>query len=193
MGLEAETIVRVDPARAALVAALRRAGEGDRAAFSTVYRLTSAKLFGVCLRICKDRELAEDALQDAYATIWKTAARFDPERASPISWLATVARNRAIDRVRSVAARPAEPLGEEAENVADGAPDPAARALWSDERRRLQACLDGLDPRAADAIRSAFYEGLTYETLADRAGAPIGTMKSWIRRGLLRLRGCLEA
>src|SRR5213078_3280 len=90
-----------DAARSQLAAALVRVAGGDRAALRMVYQDTSAKLFGVCLRILKDRSEAEDVLQDIYVTVWRKAATFDPSRASPITWLVAVARNRSIDRLRS--------------------------------------------------------------------------------------------
>ena len=178
--------------REELAEALADSGRGDRAAFRRVYEATSATLFGVALRILHDRQLAEDVLQDAYVTIWNKAATFDPGRASAITWLATVTRNRAIDRLRSAAVRPAgRPLDEAAE-VRDAAPDAATLLETRQETGRLLACLDELEARARDAIRTAFFEGVTYEVLAERAGVPLGTMKSWIRRGLQRLKGCLE-
>src|SRR3982751_6314544 len=100
----------VTAARARLVEALQQTGEGDRAAFQTVYRLTAAKLFGICLRICGERSAAEDVLHEVYLTIWKRAGAFEPGRASPISWLATIARNRSIDWVRARGIRPTRPI-----------------------------------------------------------------------------------
>lgn len=176
-----------------LAAALRRAGEGDRAAFKIVYEATSAKLLGVCLRILADRQLAEDVLQDTYLTVWRKASSFDPARASPITWLVTIARNRSIDRLRSGAPMRRSAPVEEAHDLADGAPLASDVIETTDEVARLNACLDALDARVRDVIRTAFMDGLTYETLATRKNVPLGTMKSWIRRGLLRLRGCLEA
>lgn len=178
--------------REELAEALAAAGRGDRAAFRRVYDATSAKLFGVALRILHDRQTAEDVLQDAYVIIWNKAAAYDPARASPITWLATITRNRAIDRLRSAASRPTgRPLDEAAE-IHDDTPDAAAVLEARQEAGRLDACLGELEARTQVAIRTAFFEGETYETLAERAGAPLGTMKSWIRRGLQKLKGCLE-
>src|SRR3569623_194222 len=179
-----------DAARAALAGQLVLTGQGDRAAFRAVYQATSAKLFGVILRICNDRETAEDVLQEVYVTVWNKAEGFAPARASPITWLAAIARNRAIDRIRS--RNPAAQPIEAAEQVADETPAADAVLEQSDERRRLEGCLDGLEPRHAQVIRTAFFEGRTYESLAEREGVPVGTMKSWIRRSLIRLRTCLE-
>jgi RNA polymerase sigma-70 factor (ECF subfamily) len=176
-----------------LTAALVRIATGDRAALELVYRDTSAKLFGVLIRILADRQEAEDVLQEVYITVWQRAAAYDPERASPITWLVAIARNRAIDRLRSGAKRrKSEPL-EAADDVSDPAPSAAALLESADDSSRLTGCLDELEERTRTAIRRAFLDGLTYEDLAARTGVPLGTMKSWIRRGLLKLRACLEA
>ena len=182
-----------DPtARAALVEALVATGREDRAAFRTLYRLTSAKLFGVCLRICQDRSAAEDVLSDVYLLIWRRAGAYEPGRASPITWLATIARNRAIDWRRSTAARPSASL-DDAPDVADDQPSAVDQLLRSEEDGRLHLCLDQLDDRQRGAIRTAFFDGLTYAELAERDSVPLGTMNSWVRRGLLRLKDCLDA
>ena len=171
---------------------LARVAEGDRQALGAVYRDTSAKLFGICLRILGDRGEAEDVLQEVYLTVWNKAAVFDPERASPITWLVTMARNRAIDRLRSGGViRKADPI-EAAVELSDPAPSAAAEVEAADERRRLETCLQQLEPQHSAAIRTAFLDGVTYEDLAAQMAVPLGTMKSWIRRGLLRLRACLE-
>ncbi len=178
--------------RSQLVAALARVAAGDRAALRLVYQDTSAKLFGVCLRILNDRGEAEDVLQDVYVTVWRKAAAFDPGRASPITWLVAIARNRAIDRLRSSAvSRRMEPI-EAADAVSDPSPGAVERVELAQQQRRLAGCLEELEARQAAAIRAAFLDGATYEELAARMSVPLGTMKSWIRRGLLKLRACLE-
>ena len=166
---------------------------GDPEALRALYRSTSAKLFGVCLRILGDRGEAEDVLQEVYVTVWRKAHLFQPERGlSPMTWLAALARNKAIDRLRSRGRlRRTDPL-----DTASEVSDPAASALdgleLDGERRRLERCLAELDDRQSLAIRTAFFEGASYPELADRLGTPLGTLKSWIRRGLLKLRTCLE-
>jgi RNA polymerase sigma factor (sigma-70 family) len=178
-------------ARAALVEALVATGEQDRGAFQRVYHLTSAKLFGICVRICGDRQAAEDVLHEVYLTVWKRAAAYEPGRASPITWLATLARNRAIDWRRSAAARPSLPLGE-APDVADEAPLAVDGLLGQAADRALHLCLEDLDTNQRDSIRAAFFGGATYAELAVSRAVPLGTMKSWVRRGLHRLRECLD-
>ncbi len=179
-----------DAARQRLVEALVATGGEDRTAFRTLYRLTSAKLFGVCLRICGDRQAAEDVLSDVYLTIWKRAGAFEPGRASPISWLATIARNRAIDWRRSAGRAPSARIEDIAE-LADGRASAEQTMLLDEREAQLHDCLDQLEQRQRDAIRTAFFDGLTYAELAERDAVPLGTMKSWVRRGLLRLKNCL--
>ena len=174
-----------------LSAALARVAAGSQAALAEVYQRSSAKLFGICLRILGDRSEAEDALQDIYINVWRKAGSFDPARASPITWLAALARNRSIDRRRARGTRDMGPV-EDAAEVADGGEDALTRLMAAEEGVRISACLEELEARQNRAIRSAFYEGLSYPELAARSAVPLGTMKSWIRRGLLRLKDCLE-
>jgi RNA polymerase sigma factor (sigma-70 family) len=182
-----------DATRSQLASALVRVPGGDRAALRLDYKHTSAKLFGVCLRILKDRGEAEDVLQEVFVTVWRKAASFDPGRASPITWMVAIARNRAIDRLRaSAVSRRMEPI-ESADAVSDPAPAAVERVEMAQQHQRLSRCLAELEARHASAIRAAFLDGTTYEELAASMSVPLGTMKSWIRRGLLKLRACLEA
>ena len=182
----------LDANRSLIVAALARVPAGDRAALQTVYRLTSAKLFGVCLRILGERSEAEDVLQEVYVTVWRKAADFDANRASPMTWLIAIARNRAIDRLRATKqSRRMEPI-DAADDVADSAA-PADRALENrQENAKLHGCLDGLATHERAALRGAYFDGNTYEDLAARMSVPLGTMKSWIRRAMIKLKSCLE-
>jgi len=178
-------------ARQRLTEVLVATAQEDRLAFRKLYQLTSAKLFGICLRICGERQAAEDVLQDVYLIIWRRAGGYEPGRASPISWLATIARNRAIDWRRAKGVRPTSDMTE-ADLVPSGDPSAIDRLLDREDDYKLHACLDALDDPQRKAIRTAFFDGLTYAELADRQGVPLGTMKSWVRRGLLRLRECLN-
>ena len=173
-----------------LVPLLSGIAAGDRAALSTLYQRTSAKLYGICIRLLPSEADAQEVLQDIYLTVWRKAQLYDQAKASPITWLAVMARNKAIDRLRG---RPTdtEPL-EAAGDVPDDNPSAFDIVEQGEERERLANCLDELDPAHSAIIRAAFLDGLTYAELATRDAVPLGTMKSWIRRGLLRLRGCLE-
>ncbi|NJM51616.1 MAG: sigma-70 family RNA polymerase sigma factor [Sphingomonadales bacterium] len=182
---------RANAERDALTQALLRTGEGDKNAFEFVYKQTSAKLFGVCLRIFPDRIEAEEALQDAFINIWNRAARFEQGRASPISWLVTVTRNRAIDRLRAQRKAQYEPA-EKAAEIADDAPLADAMIAAENEGAALHDCIETLNTKDADFIRSAFLKGATYAQLAEHEKLPLGTVKSRIRRALISLRGCME-
>jgi RNA polymerase sigma factor (sigma-70 family) len=185
-------LMDLDSNRSQIAAALACIPHGDRAAMQKVYRLTSAKLFGVCLRILGERTEAEDVLQEVYLTVWRKAATFDAGRASPMTWLIAIARNRCIDRLRTTKqSRRMEPI-DAADNVMDPA-QPADRALESNEvTARLRGCLDTLAERERVALRGAFFDGNTYEEMAARMSVPLGTMKSWIRRAMIKLKSCLE-
>lgn len=162
----------------------------DRAAFDLLYRNTSSKLFGVCLRVLNDRGEAEEALQEVFVKIWMRADRFAVSDLSPISWLVAVARNHSIDRVR---ARKQETTDiEAAYEVADPSPSPEAQAVASGEGDRIHGCLQELDDDRADAVRGAYLNGESYVELAERHKVPLNTMRTWLRRSLMKLRECLE-
>jgi len=180
-------------ARENLRKAMIRLADGDNTALEEIYSATRVKLFGICLRILGDRKEAEDALQDVYVNLWQRADRYDPTRASPISWLATFARNRAIDRLRTGKVRSGAVGVEEAAPLPDESPLADALLVDAERDAQIHKCLKGLDENAQSYIRAAFFEGRTYAQLAQSAEVPLGTMKSWIRRGLMKLRACLEA
>ena len=169
---------------------MRSVASGNRGALAELYRRTSAKLFGICVRVLGSEAEAEDVLQEVYLIVWNKADRFDPAKASPITWLAVLARNKAIDRLR-VRKLPTDPI-ESAGEVGDDRPSALDVLETVQEQQRLAGCLDELEEQQRAMIRAAFLDGATYPELAEREGVPLGTMKSWIRRGLLRLRGCLQ-
>jgi RNA polymerase sigma-70 factor (ECF subfamily) len=162
----------------------------DRGAFDLLYRQTSAKLFGVCLRVLNDRGDAEEALQEVFVKIWTKADRFAVSDLSPISWLVAVARNHAIDRLR--ARRQASVDIDAALDVADPGPSPEAQAVLGAEGERIHHCLEELDQDRASAVRGAYLKGESYAELAERHKVPLNTMRTWLRRSLMKLRECLE-
>ena len=170
----------------ALIAA---AGGGDRGAFRALYDATSAKLFGVVLRIVRDRDVAEDVLQETYLKVWRKAEIFDPAYGRPITWLAAIARNRAIDRVRASGARRWQ-AGDEDEDIMERLADPRQFDLGL--RETLKVCLERLDAEGRDCVVLAYCLGLSREELAERFERPVGTIKTWLHRNLLALRRCLE-
>ena len=185
------SVLERDAMADAVDALLLRVATGDQPAFEALYRSTSGKLLGICLRVLSDRTEAEDVLQDVFVTIWHKASQFDPARAGAWTWLGALVRNRAIDRKRALpSALQREPL-ELAETLADGGPSPASYADAGQQRSRLEACLERLQAKQQVLIRTAFFDGATYDELAARSGSPLGSVKSWIRRGLLQLRECL--
>lgn len=178
--------------RAELDRLLLLSGRGEQKAFAELYKRTSAMLFGVCLRMLRDRGEAEEVLQETYTSVWRYAASFDAAKAGAITWLVTLSRNKAIDRLRQRRVQaPADP--EALEEVLDERPTPAADAQSSQEYERLARCMDQLEPQHRRAVREAFFTGATYNELAVRTHVPLGTMKSWIRRSLMQLRTCLES
>jgi RNA polymerase sigma-70 factor (ECF subfamily) len=163
---------------------------GNRRAFDALYAATAAKLHGVALRILDNRAEAEDVVQEVYVSVWHNAGRYQVNGLSPMTWLITIARNRAIDRLR--ARRASQPLDEAAE-LADLSPGPEDAAIAASERGRIAACLGTLDPDRAEAVRRAYVEGESYGDLAQRFGLPLNTVRTWLRRSLQRLRACLSA
>lgn len=171
---------------------LVRVARGDQRAFESLYRDTSGTLLGICLRVLADRAEAEDVLQEVYVAVWNKATQYDATRARAMTWLGTIARNRAIDRLRSLPAQASRAPIDIAETLPDPSPSPASQAAAATDRARLDVCLEQLEPRRKTLIRTAFFDGATYEELAARSGSPIGSVKSWIRRGLMQLKACLE-
>jgi len=166
---------------------------GNREAFDALYRETSGRLFGICVRVLGVRTEAEEVLQETYMTVWRKAAQYDVARASALSWLGMLARNKAIDRLRAQPFTGMRAPIEIIEGLADPAASPAQEAESLTERERLERCLEALEPRRRGLIRAAFFGGSTYEQLSAQLAAPLGSVKSWIRRGLMQLRECLEA
>ncbi|MEP6880737.1 MAG: sigma-70 family RNA polymerase sigma factor [Dokdonella sp.] len=163
---------------------------GDSAAFESLYRTTSAKLFGICLRVLPQRAEAEEVLQEVFLAIWKKAEQFDATRASAMTWLSMMTRNKAIDRVRANAGARAQTSIELDDIEGDSSASEVAEV--AQDQQRIEVCLDELEAPRRKMIRIAFFDGATYEELAERSGNPLGTVKSWIRRSLIKLKACLE-
>jgi RNA polymerase sigma-70 factor, ECF subfamily len=177
------------PPLARLIAA---SAAGDRDAFAALYRHTAGKLFSVCLGILGNRALAEEALQDAYVNVWRNAASFNAAKGAPMTWLISVARYRSLSlRRRAVREVPADIEAEYA-RLEDPSPGPLADAVASAEARALRACLERLEEAPRKAVLLAYYRGLTHDELSRELAVPLGTVKSWIRRSLSRLKLCLD-
>lgn len=171
---------------------LARTALKDRRAFETLYQKSSAQLFGVVLRIVRDRELAGEILQESYLKIWHHAGDFRPERARPMTWLGSIARNQAIDQLRRQAARPQGVAMDELYWLTDETGGPQDQADQEHRSQQLHHCLAQLEGEQRRAMQLAWFQGLTHEELAERLERPLGTVKSWLRRGLQRLKQCLE-
>ncbi len=178
-----------------LATLLQRIGLGERDALRTLYARCGAKLFGLALRILVRRDWAEDVLQESFVNIWRHAGDYRPHLASPMTWMTTIVRNRALDclrRQRAERVQDAVPLDEtHAEALADHAPSPADMALAGQQARALAECLKRLDPRQREVISLAYLRDLSHSELAQTLSVPLGTVKSWMRRGLDHLRECL--
>jgi RNA polymerase sigma factor (sigma-70 family) len=183
-----------------LSALLARSGLGDRQAFAALYERTSAHLFAVVLRINRDRAQAEDVLQEVYVNVWRAAQSFDAAQSQPLTWLTSVARNRAIDSLRRKQTEPQTqpaPFNDDEDkdvydDVADDAPTPLEMLSRASDARALAQCMEGLSAPQRQSVALAFYDGLSHAEVADQMRQPLGTVKSWVRRALLSLKACLD-
>jgi RNA polymerase sigma-70 factor (ECF subfamily) len=188
---------------AALAELLARVALGDRVAFDTLYRQSSAHLLGVILRIQGNRAQAEDVLQEVYVNVWRAAQSFNPALSQASTWLVSIARHRAIDSLRrrqtqvqtvsTSAAGPDEDTDHDLlDHIADDGPGPDELLERTAQARELQACMAQLSASQQHSLALAYYQGLSHAEVADQLGQPLGTVKSWVRRGLQALKGCLE-
>lgn len=176
---------------------LHATAQGDQRAFAELYRASSAHLFGLLLRMLRRRDWAEEALQDCFLKIWQKAETYEREKGAPLTWLMTVARYRALDLLRMK--RPEVEMPEADDEfqlppmtLADETQDPQARAEEGEGIGRMHECLRDLPSEQREALLLAYYEGYTHKELSARLSSPLGTVKSWVRRGLARLRECLD-
>jgi len=170
---------------------LAATAKGDREAFHKLYERSSGKLFGVVLRILRNRQMAEDALQDVYLKIWQKADAYSRDKGKPISWMSTIARNRAIDVVRAARShQTVDEPGDEEEIFQLGGQ--SAEGVDAAELESLRFCLGEMKKDDRRYVMMAYYEGFSRDELADRFEMPVGTIKTRLRRGLIALRACLE-
>lgn len=182
----------------ALSEQLKRTATGDRAAFRRVYELTSAHLLGLATRMLGRRQVAEDVLQDAFVSVWKNSASFDPKLAQPMTWLITIVRNRALDVLRSEGRRMESTLESDSDDdsaidVPDTAPGPLQLLTQATNSMQIRGCMEALDAAHRQSLALAYYQGLSHSEIAAQMASPLGSVKTWIRKGLLHLKQCLGA
>lgn len=191
MGSPAEgTQQAADLARKRLVALLARVAAQDRLAFRDLYNATSAKLYGIVLRILRDEERARDILQEVYTKVWQRAGSFDASVSSPITWMAVIARNRALDELRKVAP-PHDAIDDVAE-LPSAFIDPLDARARSEELQRLLACLSALTEERRRMVLLAYYHGSSREALSKTFSRPVPTIKTLLHRSLAQVRECMS-
>ena len=183
---------------AQLAALLARVALADQRAFAELYRKTSAHLYAVAVRIVRDGAIAEEILQEAFVSVWHYAATYDAAKSQPLTWLTSIVRNRCLDQRRrrevdTVSLAPATDDDAQTLDVAAEGPTPVELLLSGAQARSVRDCVDALEAGPKQAIALAFFQGLSHAELAAHLREPLGTVKSWIRRGLERLRRCLDA
>jgi len=182
------------PSKDQLAALLSRCVLQDQKAFEALYEASSAKLFGVAVRITRRRDWAEEVLQESFVKIWHHAGSYDSAKSAPMTWMTAIVRNRALDWLR----RPQEVRTSEEQEamlnaIPDEGPGPEDLVSLAAQARKLHECMQHLSDDQKRSITLAFFNGLSHGELAEKMGKPLGTVKTWIRRGLDRLKGCLDS
>lgn len=174
--------------RRRLTGLIEACAAGDRAAFRRLYDLSSRFVFGVVLAILRESQMAEDVAQEVYISVWKRARTFDVAKGNPLAWMAAIARNRAIDRLRAERARGFISYSDEVPDIAGDAPS----ADLTMDAITVRRALANLRPEFRDALLLSYFKGYTHSELAGVLNVPVGTAKSWVRRGLAALKEALE-
>ncbi|MBJ7549959.1 sigma-70 family RNA polymerase sigma factor [Marinomonas ostreistagni] len=169
---------------------LEEIAQGQKLSLSELYECTSAKLYGICLRVLEDESLAQDVLQETYIKIWRNANQYQVNGLSPMTWLITIARNSAIDRKRSLASKFAESIDDYELESDESSPEAVTHS--HEISRQIEECLGTLESERADAVKGAYLEGLSYADLAEKFSVPLNTMRTWLRRSLQKLKGCMS-
>jgi RNA polymerase sigma factor (sigma-70 family) len=164
---------------------------GDRRAFETLYRSVGPRLHGVALRFMGRPDLAEEVLQESFVRIWNNASRYQAHLSAPMTWMINITRNQAIDQLRKNHDRPLTDI--EQDTLPDESPSAHDQLSSAREANALNRCLETLEGMQRQSITVAYFQGLSCSELAEHLAAPLGSVKSWIRRGMERLRRCLES
>ena len=165
---------------------------GDRAAYRRLYDATAPKLFAVALRMVREESRAEDVLQDSFVNVWNSAASYNASLSAPMTWMITIVRNRSLDYIRRADGRSISLDDDLAATLESDDPSPGHLASLAQQAVALQICMKRLDAGQRQAIAFAYFQGLTHSELAASLRVPIGTIKTWIRRGLEKLKRCLD-
>ena len=182
-----------NPLNERLAALLAQAGLGNRAAFADLYEATKSKLFAVSLRIVRERHIAEEVLQDSFVNIWNNATKYAVGQSAPMTWMTAIVRNRSLDIVRRPFAEVQDEDDFYATNMEDTRPGPDEQLVARRDQAKIEQCMKALDGEQQQTISLAFFQGLSHSEVANHLGKPLGTVKTHIRRGLLKLKGCLES
>jgi RNA polymerase sigma factor (sigma-70 family) len=169
---------------------LSATAQGDRLAFADLYRQTAGKLYAISLQMLRRRDLAEEAVQEAYVRIWHNAGDYQQEKGTVLTWMISIVRYRALDMLRATKSR--RETGDEGLDETPDEQTPEQELYEQRERVRIDRCMDRLDEAQRQAIEMAYFRGLTHMEVCDQMETPLGTIKTWIRRGLERLKRCLE-
>lgn len=176
---------------------LARVALGDKLAFRQVYEMTSTHLFGIALRILRRRDAAEDVLQEAFVSVWHHAGIYSASTSQPMTWLISIVRNKSLDVARSAPVRRETALVQNDaggnRDIADERPNPLDLLMQATQSLAIQDCMASLDAAQRQSLALAYYHGLSHSEVAERVHAPLGTVKSWVRRGLERLKHCMES
>ncbi len=178
-----------------LAVLLEATAKGDRTALERIYELNAAKMLGIATRIVRRQDLAEEALHDAFISIWGNAGKYDRRLSAPMTWMVTILRNRCLDMLRradhEVSLANAEGDDDWFDSIESEAPGPMELAAQTESARKLTACLTRLDPNQRTALLLVYFQGLSHPELAARMGAPLGTVKTWVRRGVQALQASM--
>lgn len=170
---------------------LKSCAQGNESALGELYKLSAPQLFALAVRMLRRTDWAEEVMQECFVSIWQNAARYSAEQSQVMTWMSRIVRNRCIDYLRRPDLEVPDPDGFIVEAWADEAPGPLARLEASDDGRRIANCMAELESSQRKAIALSFFDDLSQSEIAQRMGSPVGTVKSWLRRGMQRLKRCL--
>lgn len=169
---------------------LSATAQGDQRAFAELYQSTSGRLYAIGLQMLRRRDLAEEAVQEAFVRIWHNAGEYHQEKGAVLTWMTSIVRYRALDMLRATKSRRED--NEQTAPEAEDTQSPEVELYQNRDKVRIDRCLDHLEDQQKQAIHLAYFKGLTHSELCDHLGSPLGSVKSWIRRGLERLKRCLD-